>query len=338
MSTYAQRPPRARHMRSIRRTLLVGALVAAGASIAADQANAAYSARVSAGTLTLNGDGASDQLALRLQAGSPNILQVDLGNDGHADLSFDRATFDRIDVNAGGGDDLVTIDDANGTFTDTERTTVNGGSGDDTLLGGGGAETFIGGPGDDAIDGNRGADVAFMGPGEDTFTWDPGDGSDVVEGQSGMDTLDFNGSAADESFDLSANGSRLRFFRNVGNITMDMDGVERVNLDALGGADTVVQNDLSGTDARQFLVDLQGPGGGGDGQADSVVVNGTKGPDRIKVQPEDGTVVVRGLAASMQIRGSEPANDQLTVNTLGGDDRLRLGDGLSSLMKVFATA
>jgi hypothetical protein len=337
VSTYAQRP-RARHLRSIRRALLVGALVAAGASLAADQANAAYSAQVSGGALTLNGNGASEQLALRLQAGAPTTLQIDVGNDGSADFSFDRATFDRIDVNAGGGDDLVTIDDANGTFTDTETTTVNGESGDDALLGGGGAETFNGGPGKDAIDGNKGADVAFMGPGEDTFTWDPGDGSDVVEGQSGTDTLDFNGAGGDESFDLSANGSRLRFFRTQGTITMDMDGVERVDLDALGGADTVVQNDLSGTDAKEFLVDLQGPGGGGDGGADSVVVNGTKGSDHIKVQPEDGTVVVRGLTAKMQISGSEPANDQLSVNGQGGNDRVKLGDGLSSLIKVGVNA
>jgi Ca2+-binding RTX toxin-like protein len=333
VSTYALRP-RARHLRSIRRALLVGALVATGASIAADQATAAYSAQVSGGALTLNGNGASDQLALRLQAGAPATLQVDVGNDGSADFSVDRATFDRIVVNAAGGDDLVTIDDVNGTFTDTEQTTVNGGPGDDTLLGGGGAETFNGGPGRDAIDGNRGADVAFMGPGEDTFTWDPGDGSDVVEGQSGMDTLDFNGAPGDESFDLSANGPRLRFFRDLGNITMDMDGVERVDLDALGGADTVTQNDLSGTDARQFLVDLQGPGGGGDGGADSVVVNGTKGSDHIKVQPEGGTVVVRGLAARTQITGSEAANDHLTVNGQGGNDRVKLGDGLSSLINV----
>ena len=333
MSTYAH-PPRGRHTRSIRRALLVGALVAAGAGIAADQASAAYSAQIHGDTLTLDGNGASDRLALRLQAGTPTTLQVDVGNDGSADFSFDRAAFSRVDVRARGGDDLVTIDDANGTFTDTEATTIDGGSGADTLLGGGGAETLLGGPGADAIDGNRGADVAFMGSGQDTFRWDPGDGSDVVEGQSGTDTLDFNGADAAERFDLSANGSRLRFFRDVGTITMDMDGVEQVDLDALGGGDTVVQADLSGTDARAFLVDLQGSGGGGDGQADSVVVNGTSGSDRIAVQPAYGAVVVRGLAATMTITGSERANDRLTVNALGGDDRLKLRDGLSSLINV----
>ena len=36
----------------------------------------------------------------------------------------------------------------------------------------------------------------------------------------------------------------------------------------------------------------------------------------------------------MRIGGSEPANDQLTVNANGGDDRLALGDGLRPLIKV----
>ena len=66
------------------------------------------------------------------------------------------------------------------------------------------------------IDGNRGNDTAFMGSGHDVFTWDPGDGSDVIEGQSGYDTMDFNGASGNENFDASANGPRLRFFRDAG--------------------------------------------------------------------------------------------------------------------------
>ena len=62
-----------------------------------------------------------------------------------------------------------------------------------------------------------------MGAGYDTFVWDPGDGSDVVEGQSGSDTMVFNGANAAERIDLTANGDRLRFFRDLGNITMDTD-------------------------------------------------------------------------------------------------------------------
>ena len=40
----------------------------------------------------------------------------------------------------------------------------------------------------------------------------------------------------------------MRFFRNLGNIVMDLDDVEAIDLNALAGADHLVVNDLSGTD------------------------------------------------------------------------------------------
>jgi Ca2+-binding RTX toxin-like protein len=46
-----------------------------------------------------------------------------------------------------------------------------------------------------------------MGTGDDTFTWDPGDGSDTIDGQAGNDTMRFNGAAGAEKIVLSANGS-----------------------------------------------------------------------------------------------------------------------------------
>ena len=66
----------------------------------------------------------------------------------------------------------------------------------------------------------------------------------------------FNGANVAEHIDLSANGSRLRFSRDVGNITMDTNGVETVDFNALGGADTITVNDLTGTDVRNVNVDL----------------------------------------------------------------------------------
>ena len=84
-----------------------------------------------------------------------------------------------------------------------------------------------------------------MGAGDDTFQWDPGDGSDIVEGQDGADTMLFNGSNGDEIFEASANGERVRFTRNLGNIVMDLNDVEAIDLNALGGTDTTTVNDLS---------------------------------------------------------------------------------------------
>ena len=107
---------------------------------------------------------------------------------------------------------------------------------------------LLGGDGNDFVDGNQGNDVALLGAGDDVFQWDPGDGSDTVEGQAGIDTLDFNGANIAENIDISANGGRVRFFRDVANVTMDLNDVEGITFNALGGADNIVVNDLTGTD------------------------------------------------------------------------------------------
>ena len=93
--------------------------------------------------LRVKGTPASDEFALRLQAGNPAILQVDVDDDGSADFSFERKEIARIAVDARPGDDLVRIDDGNGAFTDSIPTTLDGDAGNDVLGGGAGAESLI---------------------------------------------------------------------------------------------------------------------------------------------------------------------------------------------------
>ena len=198
----------------------------------------------------------NDKLALRLRAGDPRRLQVDVGDDGSADFTVQRRRFDRIVVNAGDGNDQVRIDESNGAFTTTTPTQINGQGGDDTLFGGSGAETLNGGDGNDVVDGNGGADNITLGSGDDRFVWDPGDGSDVVDGGDGHDAMAFNGSAAAEQFHLSANGSHARFTRDVGGITMDLNAIEQVDVASVGGNDTLTVDDLTGTDVKTVNNDL----------------------------------------------------------------------------------
>ena len=58
------------------------------------------------GLLTVKGTEASDKIALRLRAGDAGILQVDVGDDGSADFSFERRKIAKIAVSARAGDDL----------------------------------------------------------------------------------------------------------------------------------------------------------------------------------------------------------------------------------------
>ncbi len=265
----------------------VGALIApAGASARPP----GVSAELDNGTLHVYGGDRPNAVSLRLKQGDSSRLQVDAGDNGSADFSFARTDVDAISIRMGNGRDHVRIDDSNGSFTDSIPTTIAGGNGDDTLEGGQGVEVFRGGNGDDFVDGGKGNDRADLGRGDDTFRWDPGEGSDSIEGESGRDTMVFNGASnVPETVTMSANGGRLIFSRQPGNVTMNTDGVEIVDFNALGNTDDITVNDLTGTDVTQVNIDLAKELGGnaGDGVVDNVVVNGSTAVSITHADPED---------------------------------------------------
>jgi len=246
-------------------------------------------------------------------------------------FSIDIGTTENLVLNANGGDDTFTAGNGLATLINI---TVDGGTGNDTLTGGDGNDTLIGGDGNDVINGGRGNDTAQMGAGDDTFVWNPGDGSDIVEGQDGNDTLQFNGNNGNEKFDLSANGTRLRLTRDVGGVTMDVNGTENVNVVALGGIDSVNLHDLTGTGVAAVNVDLATPPGTttGDTVPDTVIVAGTNNADNIAVAGANGSITVSGLAALVNINGAEGV-DQLDVQALGGDDSVN-ASGLATPIQL----
>jgi RTX calcium-binding nonapeptide repeat (4 copies) len=204
------------------------------------------------------------------------------------------------------------------------------------INGGTEADVLTGGDGDDRIAGEQQNDAMFGGDGSDTLVWNPGDANDLVEGQAGNDTMEFNGSAGAEAFDASAVAGRLRFTRDLGNIVMDVGTTERVDLTALGGTDTAVVNDLTGTGVTKADIELAGVLGGaaGDGAADTITVNGTNGPDNIAVAANGGVVDVTGLSTAVGISNSEVANDLLAINGRDGNDDVAIGGGVAALIQT----
>jgi Ca2+-binding RTX toxin-like protein len=328
---------------------LAAGLLSSGLALTAPAADAAQPvrAKVKHGVLTITGTATSDRIALRQSVADRQILEVDVGDNGSADVRVARDHVRSIRVDGRRGDDRLRIDETNGAFTTTTPTqlngqrgndtliggsadTLNGGEGNDDLVGGSGAETLIGGDGKDVVDGNQGADVAFLGAGEDRFIWDPGDGSDVVEGQAGHDAMTFNGSNGAEQFDVSDNFGRVLFFRDLGGITMDLNGVEEIDTNALGGADQLTVGPLAGTDLTAIKTDLAGSGGAtDDGSADRVIVVGSKGPDAITAAGRAGSVSVTGLAARVDVTHAQAAQDQLEIDAITGDDVID-GSGLAA--------
>ncbi len=265
-------------------------------------------------TVEVNGGGGAEAFTV-----TANGTRVRFDRLDPAPFSIDIGTSENLVLNANGGNDSFS---ATGNLAALIKITVDGGAGDDTILGSNGIDLLLGGDGNDFIDGQQGNDVAFMGAGNDVFQWDPGDGSDTVEGQDGTDSMLFNGSGGAEIFEATANGGRVRFTRNLGNIVMDLNDVEVIDLNTLGSADTSTINDLSGTDLVEINIDQAGTIGGtaGDAAADIVIVNGTNGDDIIDIFGAGTSVSVVGLPALVNITNSEGANDSLIVNALGGED------------------
>src|SRR4029079_12431981 len=104
--------------------------------------------------------------------------------------------------------------------------------------------------------------------------------------------------------------------------------VERIDLNALGGADSLVVNDLTGTGCSQVNVNLAAGAGGSDLLADTVTVNGTAGADTIHIVSNGGAVEVNGLVPSVQITGADPTLDKLIVNGLDGVDTITADNGV----------
>ena len=296
--------------------------------------------------LTISGTNAADQISVdftpldsvvvdlggsngtrRFASGSFHSASVDLraGDDDLRAISGGPLVDVPMSVASGAGNDVAT--------TGAGNDVLDGGSGEDLLLGGAGTDVVVGGNGADFVNGGVGTDVEVLGNGDDTAAWNPGDGNDAIVGGLGRDTLAFNGSNGDELMSLSANGGSAVFLRNLGNIRMDLDGVERLDLATFAGVDSVTIGDLSGTEVTTADIDLAATTGAADATDDTVRVNGTNQADRVDVTADAGAVQVTGLAAQTSVTGGDPA-DRLLIDTLGGDDRVTVSDSARALLTI----
>jgi Ca2+-binding RTX toxin-like protein len=281
------------------------------------------------GTLPIGGD-------IATVANTTSIMVFGLDGDDDVVLDESNGALPRATIFAGAGNDrIVAGSGADRLFGQAGNDTLDGRNGDDRLFGGDGvdiltvgdgADELFGGDGDDTIDGDRGNDVAFLDAGNDLFIWDPGNGSDRVEGEDGFDTLEFNTSGADETIAISANGSRAKVTRDIGKITMDVHGIERIELQPLGGADKIVVKDMTGTLVQEVRIDLEAieNGGAGDGKVDSITLDDTNAADFVSVLGQPGNLFVLGLPSFVTVQRAEAA-DRFTINGGAGNDHIEAG-------------
>jgi Ca2+-binding RTX toxin-like protein len=309
-----------------------GALVAAAAALALPaSASAAYNSVIAGTTVTLSGDAAADTLTIGEAGGLLNHNQV--GNGFNSASDFDNVaagdqtlpadnTIDLV-VNAGDGDDAVTIATAN-----LLSATVDGQGGNDALTGNNDADNLRGGPGNDVLVGARGGDDVEGGDGNDVSTWNNGDGSDVMDGDAGNDETVVNGApTAGDQFTIKPQGNRVRFDRvNLVPFFVDFTS-ERLTVNGLGGNDTITADPGLAALTALTLRGDQGSDtiGGGDG-ADRIF----GGDDVDTLAGGAGRDELYGDRAN-DVVGGGPGDDTLVWNNGDGSDTDDGEDGFDTI-------
>ncbi|MFL6753383.1 MAG: calcium-binding protein [Sphingomicrobium sp.] len=231
------------------------------------------------------GDGGDNSIAISRDV-SGNIL----GNGGAIPITGDVATVfntDLIRAVGGEGNDIITLDEANGPIPAARLVggagddTLTGGSANDRLIGGdgndvlfgrGGNDVLLGGAGNDTLTGGAGDDRMFGGDGNDRLVWNPGDGSDRFEGGTGIDTAEVNGAVASENFTVAANGDRVDFERvSPAPFSIDIGTTENLSVNMGAGDDSFfASGDLAS------LISIRVDGGAGND-----TIHGSNGADTL---------------------------------------------------------
>jgi Ca2+-binding RTX toxin-like protein len=287
------------------RVLLTLAVAGAAAALPTT-ADAAVVSIVSGDTLTITGDGAADRIALR-----PGPLRGTLLVDTGSVSTFNAATFSKIAIRSGAGNDEITID------VEGKEITVESGAGADVVTGGRGREVIASGDDGDLVVAGEGDDSVFLGAGDDTAIQSATDGFDVFEGQSGADTLQAVGSSESEELTVQGVGARARISRDLGG-GADLAGIELAEIRAGSGSDLIDIGDLSGTGLTRVDPDL----GLADGAPDTVFAQGSAVKDTVLVSALGDTARVTGLAGEVRVDNANPGQDRLIVQARGGDDSI----------------
>ena len=208
----------------------------------------------------------------------------------------DGRNTDLIQLFGQAGDDTIAIDETNGPmpaaqlFGGNGNDTLTGGSGNDllfgqsgndTLLGKGGNDQLFGGDGNDTLIGGTGDDQMFGEAGNDRMIWNPGEGTDLIEGGDGIDTAVVNGGNGAENFTITPNGTRVRFDRvSPAPFSLDIGTTENFVLNMNGGDDI-----FTAGNGLANLIQLTVDGGAGNdtitgGDGNDTLIGGD-GNDRI---------------------------------------------------------
>ena len=161
-------------------------------------------------------------------------------------------------VNQGGNYRIFINNDRQLDIVTDNADNIIGNDTDNLLVGGGGADIISALGGNDVIEGGTGTDFINGGAGADLNIWTNGDGSDVFDGGSDVDTQQFFGSFLQGDTltltNVGGNGTLNR--TNLVPVTIIMPNVE--NVEVFGGGavdDSLTVGNLAGTAVTSILFD-----------------------------------------------------------------------------------
>ena len=329
----------------------------AGAGVFIGAAAAALLAFPGAASAAVNSSVTNGDLVVSSTAGDPiaitsvevnGVQQVKVNGQDPGNGAAQSAAIDSIVVTGDAGANSIDLSGVdNPPFTTLASITVDGGGGNDTIIGSKLADTLNGGGGNDRItpDDNpqNTQDVARGDAGDDTMVWNGGDDNDVNVGGADSDTTEVNGAAAGEEFTVKPSTAMPGFVRfdrltdPPGPFNIEISGdTERLDLNANGGNDSITadpgfaslkldveggegNDNLDGGDAADLL--SGGPGNdrltGDDNPAFTQDVSlGDAGDDTMVWNPGDDDDINEG----------GPDNDTAEVNG-GGKERFEVARG-----------
>ena len=185
--------------------------------------------------------------------------------------------------------------------------TVEGGEGDDSIKGTNGADTLKGDAGNDTLEGFKGNDAHVGGEGDDVMIWNPGDGSDKMDGEAGTDVARDNGGNGVDHFVVTPQGQRVTATRdNVAPFFLDIGTTETLEVNGNGGNDAVEVENGIGT-----LIKVAAALGDGDdtieARNDSAdTIDGGAGTDTAEVDATDQVSNVETVDAPAQPDTTKP--------------------------------
>jgi Ca2+-binding RTX toxin-like protein len=327
------------------------------------------------GSDTIEGQDGSDTMLFN---GAGADERVDLSANGNRLLFFrdpgrvtmDTAGVERVDFNAFGGVDAITVNDLRGTDVSAvdldlgldgsgdgkdDQLTVNATAGNDTLDVRGDASRVVvsGGralvsivdhePTDrlsvNGLDGNDTLSAAGLSAGAITLTLDGGAGDDTIAGGAGVETL----VGGDGSDSIDGNGGNDVAFMGAGDDTFVWDpgdGSDRV--EGQDGSDTMLFNgagadeqvDLSANGNRLRFFRTQGTVTMDTAGVEQVDFNGLAGADLATVNDLTGTDV---RAVNLDLGAGDGKSDRVVVNGTNGDDTITVsGDANAVNVKGLA--